>query len=59
MKKKFEVAFVAAYIVEVEADDEEDAVTVFDRLLDPKKNAQQIGNYMIDYIEEKGESHAN
>lgn len=54
-KKKFEVAFVAAYIVKVEAENEEEAIAVFDGMIDPKKHAEQIGNYMVDYVESKGE----
>lgn len=54
-KKKFVVAFVATYIVEVEAENEEEAIAVFDGMIDPKKDAKQIGNYMIDYVESKGE----
>jgi hypothetical protein len=54
-KKKFEVAFVATYIVEVQAENEEEAIAVFDGMIDPKKHAEQIGNYMVDYVEEKGE----
>ena len=54
-KKKFEVAFVAAYVVEVQAENEDEASAVFDGMIDPKKDAEQIGNYMVDYVEEKGE----
>lgn len=54
-KKKFTIAFVATYVVEVEAENEDEAVAVFDGMIDPKKGAEQIGNYMVDYVEEKGE----
>jgi hypothetical protein len=54
-KKTFEVAFTATYIVTIEAENEDEAVAVFDGMIDPKKNAEQIGNYAIDYIESEDE----
>jgi hypothetical protein len=54
-REKFRVAFVATYIVEVEAENEDEAIAVFDGMLDPKKTATQIGNYMVDYVESTGE----